>query len=107
MVIPYQWNVTLPYGNYTISSVADTVAGETDTADNTFTGITMLVTIPGDLDGNYKVMPNDLNTLLVSYGSPGNPARPYNPNCDLAMDDHKVDPKDLNMLLSHYAWHCP
>ncbi len=107
VVIPFHWNATFPYGNYTVSAVADTVPGETDTADNTYVGRTVLVTIPGDLDGNYRVIGNDLNTLLVAYGSPGNPARPYNPNCDLAMDDHKVDGKDLNMLLSHYGWHYP
>jgi hypothetical protein len=98
----FQWDATLPYGNYTLSAVADTVCGEIDTADNTFVGTKIFVGIPGDLNGDFIVYPEDLNTLLVSYGTPFNPDRPYNPNCDLD-DDHWIFAPDLNWLLTNYG----
>jgi len=101
-VLTIKWNATLAYGNYTISAMADVVENETDTEDNTCIDGTVLVTIPGDVNGDFQVKPKDLNTLLAAYGS-----RPYNPNCDLAGDDHKIGPQDLNMLLSHYGQHYP
>lgn len=106
VVIQFQWNATLPYGNYTISAVADTVPGETDTADNTYVGTMVLVDIVGDLTGDYHVIGIDLNTLLVSFGAPTNPARPYNPNCDFN-DDHIITGRDLNILLVHFGQHYP
>lgn len=101
-VLAIKWNTTgFTYDNYTISAVADTVCGEMDTADNIYVGSTVLVTIAGDVDGDFRVRPMDLNTLLAAYG-----ARPYNPNCDID-DTHKIGPIDLNILLSHYGWHYP
>jgi len=51
--LTFAWNTTgLAYGNYTISAAADTVPGETDTADNTLTNGDVMVTIPGDVNGN-------------------------------------------------------
>jgi hypothetical protein len=102
IVWTFKWNATLLYNNYTISAEADMVPGETDTIDNTHVGSTVLVTIPGDVNGDFQVKPKDLNTLLAAFGS-----RPYNPNCDLADDDHLVKPKDLNTLLSHFGQHYP
>jgi len=105
-LLPFQWNATLPYGNYTISAVADTVPGETNTTDNTYVGTKVLVTVPGDVNGDFKVDPRDLTALLVAYGSPANPERPYNPNVDLD-DTHAVGPVDLTALLAHYGQHYP
>jgi hypothetical protein len=102
----FQWNATLPYGNYTLSAVADTVPGETNTTDNTSVGKKILVGIPGELTGDFIVYPDDLNTLLVSYGAPSNPDRPYNPNCDLD-DDHWIFAPDLNWLLTNYGAQWP
>ncbi len=48
----FVWNTTgLPYGKYTIMAVVDTVPGETDTSDNTFTGGWVFVAGAGDLTG--------------------------------------------------------
>jgi len=106
-VISFVWNTTgFSYGNYTVSAYAWPAQGETDLSDNNFEGGTVLVTIPGDADGDFRVKPMDLNALLVAYGSPSNPERPYNPNCDID-DDGKIGPNDLNILLNHYGQHYP
>jgi len=52
--LTFSWNTTgVPLGIYIIIAVADTVPGETDTADNAYADGFVLVAIPGDvnLDG--------------------------------------------------------
>jgi len=82
-VLTFTWNTTgFAKGNYTIRAVADTVLGETYTDDNTRTDGTVLVTIPGDLDGNFTVQLVDLVVLAQAYGSkPGDGN--WNPNADI------------------------
>ena len=105
--ITFTWNATgFSYGNYTLSAYAWPVWGEEDQSDNDFEGGTVLVTIPGDADGDFKVKPQDLNALLVAYGSPSNPESPYNPNADID-DDGLIGSKDLTILLNHYGQHYP
>jgi len=63
--ITFSWNTAnWAYGNYTVMATAATVSGETDTADNTFTDSWVLVTIPGDVNGDRKV--NVLDLILVA-----------------------------------------
>jgi parallel beta-helix repeat protein len=107
------WNTTsVSYGNYTISAYAWPVSGETDTADNTFVGGSVLVTIPGDLNGDSKVTLSDLVILANAYGttpaSGGKPGVPHawNPNADINGND-KVDLSDLVLLALHYGQHYP
>ena len=104
-LLPFQWNATLAYGNYTISAVADTVPSETDTANNTYVGTEVLVTILGDVTGDLNVLPVDLATLIAAYGSPLG-IRPYNPNCDID-DNGAVGPFDLAILIANYGKHYP
>jgi len=107
VTLTFTWNTTgFAYGNYTLSAYAWPVPGETDLLDNNFTGGIVLVTIPGDFDGDVWVRPMDLNALLIAYGSPTNPQAPYNPNADID-DDGKIGPNDLNILLNHYGQHYP
>lgn len=82
------WNTAgLNYGNYTISATAATVSGEMDTADNTFVDGVVLVTIPGDVDGNFVVSIFDVVKITGCYGKKqGDPQ--YNPNSDL--DDNNI-----------------
>jgi hypothetical protein len=99
----FRYNATLPYGNYTISAIADTVPGETDTADNTRAGRKVLVTIPGDAaDPFLWVTSKDLTYLLGAYGT-----RPYNPNCDITDDGNLIGSKDLTILLKYFGQHYP
>jgi hypothetical protein len=86
--LAFVWNTAgLSYGNYTISATATQVSGETDTADNTFTDGNVLVTIPGDVDGNYVVNIFDVVRITGSYGKRRGDQL-YNPNADL--DDNNV-----------------
>ena len=63
--LTFTWNTKgFAKGNYTISAEADTVPGETDAADNTCIGGWVLVTIPGDVNGDKAV--NILDCILLS-----------------------------------------
>ena len=72
--VTFTWNTTgFTKGNYTVSAIADRVEGETATGDNTISKI-VIVTIPGDLSGNFDVQLNDLVILAMAYSSePGKP----------------------------------
>jgi len=105
------WNTTAaPYGNYTISAYVWLVQGETNTADNNKTDGIIMVTIPGDVDGSFKVNYEDLFSLADAYGShgpdfnyPGEPASPHwDPYCDFN-GDNRVNYEDLFILADHYG----
>jgi hypothetical protein len=106
--LTFTWNATLPYGNYSMSAYAWPLPNEEITANNNCTGGTVALTIPGDLNGDFIVYPEDLNTLLAAYGgkSDGSGSRPYNPNADIDNDGY-VGPIDLNILLTHYGQQYP
>jgi len=94
------WNTTgVPYGNYTITANATIVLGETDTNDNTYTDGWVVVTIPGDVDGNGEVDTGDkikVGNALWSY--PGEPR--YNPNADVNCDG-EIDTGDKIVIALH------
>ena len=96
------WNTTgVAKGNYTIKAEATPVPGEIDTADNTFDDGWVVVTIPGDIDGDYDVDYKDLFILAKAYGSKiGDPS--YVPETDIN-DDGKVNYKDLFILARNYG----
>jgi parallel beta-helix repeat protein len=101
--ISLSWNTTgFAKGNYTIGAYAGPVLGETDTADNNFTGGWVLVAIVGDVNGDGKVDGKDLGSVAWCFGSyPGAPPpMSWDPNCD-TNNDGKVDGKDLGIV----AWH--
>jgi parallel beta-helix repeat protein len=99
--ITFTWNTTgFAYGNYTINAVADTILGETDTTDNTRT-CWVVVTIQGDVNGDYIVDGSDLFDLNEAYGSTLESPN-WNPNCDLD-NDNKVDALDLFELSKNYG----
>jgi parallel beta-helix repeat protein len=82
------------YGSYTVTAYAYPVLGETDTTDNT-RSISVKVTIPGDISGDFKVDDADLNALGRNWGLVG--SQILNPNADINCDD-KVACADLNAL---------
>jgi hypothetical protein len=95
----------LAYGNYTINASAWPAAGETNMVDNNCTGGSMTVTIPGDINGDFKVGLPDLVLLAQAYGStPGSPR--WNPNADLN-NNGIVDLTDLVTVAIHYGQHYP
>jgi parallel beta-helix repeat protein len=64
------WNTAgLAYGNYTLSVCASPVVGQTNVVNNNCIGGNAVVTIPGDLNGDFKVSLSDLNMLAKAYGS--------------------------------------
>ncbi|MGD0979308.1 MAG: dockerin type I domain-containing protein [Candidatus Bathyarchaeia archaeon] len=104
--LTFTWNTTdFAYGNYTISAYAQPVPGETDTANNNFTGGVVTVTIPGDLNGDFKVNHVDLIMLADAYGSKPGDAK-WNTNADLN-GNSRVDLADLVALATHYGQHYP
>ena len=77
----------IPYGYYTLSANASPVPGEIDLTNNSFNDGTVIVTIPGDVNGDRAV--NILDAGLVSaHWYPGPPVGPlgYNVNVDINND---------------------
>jgi len=100
------WDTTgFTKGSYTIWAYAVPVPGETDTTDNNYPDGWVVITVPGDLDGNFKVSLADLVTLAIAYGSrPGDPR--WNPNADID-GNSVVGLSDLVILANHYGQHFP
>lgn len=100
------WNTTdFAKGNYTIRVYATPVLGETDTADNTNKNGIVTLTIPGDINGDFKCNVEDLFMLAKVYGSTSNDPG-WNPNIDINCDN-KVDYTDLLILSQNYEEHDP
>ena len=88
-------------GNYTISATADSVLGENETSDNTFVDGWILVTIPGDINGDKTV--NILDAILVSKAFGARPASPnWSPNAD-TNDDGLVNLLDAISLAGTFG----
>jgi hypothetical protein len=105
--LTFTWDTTgFAYGNYTLSAYADTLPFEIDIEDNSFTGGTVLVTIPGDITGDFKVNYLDLGRVIGNaYGK--TPISLYwNPNADINGND-KINYLDLGILLAHFGQHYP
>jgi len=90
-------------GNYTISAVADTAPGETDTEDNTYIDGTVLVTVVGDVNGDHVVDIDDLILIIYYWGTyEGGPN--WNPNMELS-NDIVIDIDDLLILIYYWGSH--
>ena len=100
------WNTAgVPYGNYNTSAYAWPVPNAKDIGNINSTGHNVIVTIPGDINGDYKVSLQDLVTLANTYGSkPGDTS--WNPNADIN-GDNRVNLPDLVILAPHYGQHNP
>jgi len=106
MPLDFTWNtLNVTPGRYTIIANASIVQGETDTADNTKVDGIVLVTIPGDIDGDGDIDASDLFDLSMAYGSsPGDPN--WNPYGDFNIDN-KVDDSDLFELNTNFGKQMP
>ena len=96
------WNTSnFVYGSYTIWACAEPVPDEEYTVDNTYISRVVIVTIPGDVDGDGSVGIFDIVTMADVYGSQeGDPD--YNPNCDID-GDGDIDIFDIVMAASNYG----
>jgi hypothetical protein len=100
------WNTSgFAYGNHTITATVDPVPNETNTTDNTLAGDWIIVTMPGDLNGDFKVSLQDLTILAADYGSRPGDAR-WNPNADI-IGNGVVGLSDLSTMAIHYGQHYP
>ena len=91
----------MPYGNYTIRVTAGPVPGETQTGDNTMTEGPILITIPGDVNGDLRDDIYDAITFAVAFNS--TPASPnWNPNADINGDGF-ADIYDAIILANNFA----
>ena len=104
--VAFTWNTTgFAYGNYTISAYALLPPGETNTVDNNFTGGNVIVTIPGDVDGNYRVNDGDVLDILKAFGSTiGMPN--YVANCDID-GNGRINMEDVVIALRNFGQHYP
>ena len=111
--LTFTWNTTgFAKGNYTISAVADTVPGETDTADNTLIDDWVIVAMVGDITGpdgwpDGKVDIRDIGLVASKFGAVYPDPR-YNANCDLTgptlgVADGKIDIRDIAMIAKHFG----
>jgi len=84
----FPWDVTqISYGNYIISAEASIVQDETDLDDNSLTDGTVVVTIPGDVNGDRTVNIVDAG-VISAHWYPGPPAGPlgYDLDADINRD---------------------
>jgi hypothetical protein len=101
-----QWNATdLAEGNYTIWVSAEPVPGESYTADNTLVDGSLVVTGPGDINGDFTVDIYDAILLANAYNSQPVSFN-WNPNADIN-GDAIVDIYDAIILANHYNQHYP
>ncbi len=100
------WNTTgVPEGNYTLWSNATILEGEVNTANNNCTGGVVKVSIPGDINGDFRVNLSDLVLLAKAYNTgPGMPK--WNPNADINGDGW-VGLSDLTIMARHYNQSVP
>jgi hypothetical protein len=96
------WNTTgLAYGNYTISAYAQPLPYQTDTQHDTYkSSIPVLVTIPGDANGDGIVDASDLFILERAWGTSIG-QKNYDPRADFN-GDGVVDASDFFILEYHW-----
>jgi len=98
----FTWNTTgVPYGNYIISARATRVTGETDITNNAYDDGWVIVTIPGDVDGDGYCGSTDWSRLAGAYGcSYVQPS--YDPEVDIDGDGY-VGSSDFSILAGNYG----
>jgi parallel beta-helix repeat protein len=105
-ILTFAWNTTgLRISNYIVSAYASPVPGQTDTSENSFTLGMSSVTVPGDVNGDFKTGLPDLVLLANSYASKPANAN-WKPNADID-GNNVVGLSDLAILAQHYGQHCP
>jgi hypothetical protein len=100
--ITFNWNTTgLAYGNYTVSGHVWPVQGETDLANNNCTSECVVVTVPGDIKGDFTVDIYDALLLSGAYNSKPSSSN-WNANADIN-GDNVVDIYDALILAGNYG----
>jgi hypothetical protein len=103
-VIIFTWSTSgFDMGNYSIGAAADPVPGEINTTNNNCTDGLITITIPGDINGDFRVSLADLVILAQAYGSRPGYAK-WNPNADIDANG-VVNLADLVTLAVYYGQH--
>jgi hypothetical protein len=92
-------------GNYSLRALITPLEEEKNLADNNRTGGWVFVTIPGDINGDFRADLKDLVLLGKAYGSKPADAN-WNSNADIDGDGY-VRLTDFVMLATHYGEHYP
>jgi parallel beta-helix repeat protein len=88
-------------GNYTVNTYTPAIPGETKIADNNCTGGIVVVTIPGDIDGDGYVFLGDLGLMGAAWSStPTSPS--WNPNADI-VGEGQVFLGSLGVMAQHWT----
>jgi hypothetical protein len=102
--ITFDWNTRdFAFGNCIVNAYVTPFPHEPNITGNNVAGGWIVVTIPGDLNGDFTVGLSDLVILAKTYNS--NPTdTKWNPNADIDGDD-VVRRSDLAILSQHYGEH--
>jgi len=92
-------------GNYTLNASASLVSGETEIDDNTLADGWVIITIPGDIQGDFIVDIFDAISLAAVFGCDPTSLK-WNSNADLN-NDNNVDIFDAIILANHFNQHYP
>jgi len=96
------WNTTgWSKGNYTLNTYATPVPDEKDISDNNLTKGWVVITIPGDVDGDFDVDIYDVVKITGVYRSKIGDSD-YKPNSDMNSDGI-IDIYDVVICTSHYG----
>lgn len=103
--LAFTWNTAgFAEDNYSLTAYAHPVLGETDISNNRFTDCWIIVTIPGDVDGDFDVDIYDIVQFCGSYGYEEGNAK-YISNCDIDADGD-VDIYDIIIACDYYGRPC-
>jgi hypothetical protein len=96
LTLSFTWNTaSFELGNYNLNVLAGNLSAATS----------VVLTIPGDINGDFKVTMDDVMALLYAFGStPGKPN--WNPNCDID-GNGRVDMGDVIIALRNFGRHYP
>jgi hypothetical protein len=100
-IVTFAWNTTgFALGHYVVKVTAANLTGEANPVNNIMT-TSIILSIPGDVNGDRKVNILDLTIVALSFGSvQGGPN--YNPNADVVRDG-VVNIRDLTFVAIHFG----
>jgi hypothetical protein len=90
-------------GNYTLNASVSLVSGETEIDDNTLADGWVIITTPGDIQGDFVVDIYDAISLAKVFGSVPTSLR-WDSNADIN-NDSNVDIYDAIILANHFSQH--
>ena len=103
--ITFQWDAaSFAYGYYTISVSVAPVLGEDDTGDNTMVYGMIIITIPGDVNGDRTVDVLDRAGISAHWSGPPTGPLGYDANFDIN-GDGRIDVLDRAIASAHWGQH--